>query len=136
MALELVTVEQARAHLRLDADSAGGPDDLWLQDAIPDVSDAVALWLKDEWRLYVIERLPDGEPVLDSSGEPVPAVDSSDLPIVRPAVRRAVLLELASQYRFREGEGDNVVPADAGHGYVLSKGTTALLAPLRRSTVR
>lgn len=136
MALELVTLEQARAHLRLDADSNGSPDDLWLQDAIPDVSDAVALWLKDEWRLYMIERDPDGEPVLDSNGDPVPEVDSSDLPIVRPAVRRAVLLELASQYRFREGEGDNVVPADAGHGYVLSKGATALLAPLRRSTVR
>lgn len=134
MALELVTMDQARAQLRMDADV--GAEDLWLQDAIQDVSDAVAAWLKDSWRLYVIARTEDGSPVLDSNDDPVAEVDDNDLPLVRPAVRRAVLLEVASQYRFREGEGDNVVPADAGHGYVLSKGATAMLQPLRRSTVR
>jgi hypothetical protein len=48
-----------------------------------------------------------------------------------------VLVELASQYRFRDGSGkDNVVPDAAGHGYILSKGATAILSGLRKSTVR
>lgn len=134
MTLELVTVEEARAQLRLDADSAGGPDDVWLDIFIPAISNAVALWLKDSWRLYVPELDSAGEIVTDSSGDPVPSEDSSG-PILQPAVRAAVLVELASQYRFREGEGDNRVDPSEGHGYALSKTATALLTGLRRSTV-
>jgi len=134
--LELVTIAQAREHLRLDSDSDGGADDGWLSMFIPAVSEAVALWLKDSWRLYEWELDSDGEPILNSDEEPVPVVDSDDNPVVRYTVKAAVLVELASQYRFREGEGtDNVVPSDAGYGYVLNKASTALLAPLRRSTV-
>ena len=62
-------------------------------------------------------------------------IDSNGNPITHPTVRLAVLLELASQFRYREGEGENVVPADAGHGYTLSKGATAILAGLRKPTV-
>lgn len=131
--VSLVTSEQARLQLRIDA---GTPNDSWLALFIPIVSSAVARWLKDAWRLYVPELDSAGDVVLDSAGNPVAALDSSLEPIVRPEVQGAVLIELASQFRYREGEGDNVVPADAGHGYVLSKGATALLAPLRRPTVR
>jgi len=131
--ISLVTPEQARLQLRIDA---GTPDDSWLDLFIPIVSAAVARWLKDSWRLYVPELDSAGDVVIDSAGNPAAALDSSLEPIVRPDVQGAVLIELASQFRFREGEGDNVVPADAGHGYVLSKGATALLVPLRRSTVR
>jgi hypothetical protein len=128
----LVTLDEARDHLRLDE----GPDDTWLATWIPVVSEAVALWLKDEWRLYQPEVDSDGEPVLDSDGRPVAVLDSDGEPVVRWAVKAACLVELASQYRFREGEGkDNVMPADAGHGYVLNKASTALLTPLRRPTV-
>lgn len=128
----LVTLDEARDHLRLDE----GPDDTWLATWIPVVSEAVALWLKDEWRLYQSEVGSDGEPVLDSDGRPVVVLDSDGEPVVRWAVKAACLVELASQYRFREGEGkDNVMPADAGHGYVLNKASTALLTPLRRPTV-
>lgn len=128
----LVTLDEARDHLRLDE----GPDDTWLATWIPVVSEAVALWLKDEWRLYQPEVDSDGEPVLDSDGRPVVVLDSDGEPVVRWTVKAACLVELASQYRFREGEGkDNAVPADAGHGYVLNKASTALLAPLRRPTV-
>jgi hypothetical protein len=132
----LVTLNQAYAQLRIDYDSNGSDQDDWLVDAIEDVSDAVALWLKDQWRLYVVELDSNGDVFLDSNGYPVIELDSNGEPIVRPAVRRAVLLELASQFRFREGEGkDNVVTPDAGHGYVLNKASTAILAPLRRSTL-
>ena len=135
--LELVTVQDAAAQLRLDeVDSDGGPDAVWLAMAIPAVSGAVASWLKDSWRLYEPELDSAGAVVTDSDGNPIPAEDSDGDPIVHPTVRLAVLVELASQNRFREGEGDNAVPSADGHGYVLSKGATALLAGLRKSTVR
>ena len=129
----LVAIEQARVQLRV---AAGTPDDEWIALFIPVVSAAVASWLKDSWRLYEPELDSAGGVVVDSNGDPVAALDSSLEPVVRAEVQGAVLVELAWQYRYREGEGDNVVPADAGHGYVLSKGATALLVPLRRSTVR
>jgi hypothetical protein len=134
---DLVTMDEARYHLRLDdVGSDGGPDDPWLQIFIPVVSDAIATWLKDEWRLYMPELDSNGDPVLDSEGDPIPALDSNGDPTPRPVVRGAALVELGSQFRFREGEGTNVVPTEAGHGYILSKGATALLAGLRKSTVR
>lgn len=129
--LEFVTPADAREQLRIDSDA----DDRWLAIWIPAVSASVAAWLKQEWRLYVLQRDSSGEVLTDSSGTPLPVLDSDDLPIVQPAVIAATLLELASQYRYREGEGDNVVPSDAGHGYVLSRAATAQLAPLRRTTV-
>lgn len=134
MALDLVTVEEARQHLRLDAgDSGGGPDDLWLEIFIPAISEAVSLWVKDDARLYSPQIDSSGDVVLDSSGEPIPAEPLT----VRPVVKAAVLLELSSVYRYREGEGkDNAVTPDAGHGYVLNKASTSLLTSLRRSTVR
>ncbi|WP_313243763.1 hypothetical protein [Stenotrophomonas rhizophila] len=129
--LEFVTPADARDQLRIDSDA----DDRWLALWIPAVSASVAAWLKQEWRLYVLQRDSSGVVVTDSSGTPLPVLDSDDLPIVQPAVIAATLLELASQYRYREGESDNVVPSDAGHGYVLSRAATAQLAPLRRTTV-
>ena len=123
--MELVTVDEAAQQLRLDDD---GHDD-WLAIWIPAVSAAVASWLKDEWRLYIPETDSDGETVYDSDGDPVPSET------VQPAVKGAVLIELASQFRFREGQGDNVVPSHEGHGYTLSKAATAMLAGLRKPTV-
>jgi hypothetical protein len=134
--LELVTIEEARQQIRADGDSDTGDDDLWLGLAIKAASAAVARWLKDSWRLYVLELDSEGNPVLDSGGVPVPEEDSNGDPIVLPEVRLAVLVEVASQYRYREGEGkDNVVTPDAGHGYVLNKASTALLVPLRKPTI-
>ena len=133
---DLVTIADARAQLRLDDfDSSGGADDAWLEIWIPAVSQAIATWLKDDWRLWVPEYDSAGDVVVDSAGDPIPALDSNGDPTPKPVVRAAVLIELASQFRFREGEGENVVPSDAGHGYILSKGATALLAGLRKSTV-
>jgi len=119
----LVTFEEARHHLRID----GEYDDPWLEAWIPAISQAVLLWLKDESRAY--------EPEIDSSGAVV--TDSNDDPVmtVRPIVRSAVLVELASQYRFREGEGAAQATAHWGHGHTLSIGATALLTPLRKPTI-
>ena len=131
--LELVSFEDAKHQLRIDNDDDS--HDEWLALFIPAVSEAVASWLKDRWRLYLPSRDSDGEVVLDSDDIPVPAEDSNGDPIVHPIVRAAVLIELASQFRFREGEGDNRVEAHEGHGYTLSKTATALLSGLRKSTV-
>lgn len=131
----LVTLAEARAHLRLDfeedSDEGTGPDDTWLSVFIPAISQAVAGWVKEDARLYVPEIDSDDEIVVDSSGEPVPAEPLEP----RAVVKAAVLLELSSVYRYREGEGkDNAMPA--ADGYVLNKASTSLLAPLRRPTVR
>ena len=131
--IDLITIEQAREHLRLDADSSGGPDDAWLAIFIPAISAAVAGWIKEPARLYVPEVDSSGFVVYDSSGEPVPAEPLA----ARPEIVGAILLELSSAYRYREGEGrENVVSADAGYGYVLNKSSTAILMHLRKATVR
>lgn len=131
--LELIDIDEACDHLRLDS---VGSDIGWLVTMIPAVSQGVALWLKDEWRLYVPERDSSGEVVLDEIGNPVPAKNDHGEKIVQPVVRAAVLMELESAYRFRGGEGkDNVVTPDAGYGYTLNKASTALLQALRKPTV-
>jgi hypothetical protein len=128
---DLLTKDQAKAQLRLDGDA----DDPWLDIWIPAISDAVRDWLKDRWRCYELERDADGNAVLGENGEPIIKLDDDGAPIVLKRVQGAALVELSSQYRFREGEGDNEVPASAGHGYTLCKGATAVLSTLRRPTV-
>lgn len=133
---ELVTLEEARAHLRLDEpDSDGGPDDLWLAVFIPAVSEAVLNWLKEEWRAYVPQVDSNGDPILDPNGDPVPAEPL----VAKWSVKAAVLVELASQFRFREGEGDNGTPTgdlySGRYGYTLNKTSTALLHSLRKPTL-
>lgn len=128
---ELVTVTEAKLHLRADT-----ADEAWLAIFIPAISQSVLNWLKDTWRAYMPELDSDGNPIIDSAGDQIPIVDSDGDMTPRWEVKAAVLIELASVFRFREGEGtDNVVTPDAGYGYVLNKASTALLAPLRKSTV-
>lgn len=128
--VEFVTLDEARVHLRLDP---GTPHDAWLAIFIPAVSEAVLTWLKDLWRAYLPEIDSSGEPIIDSSGDTIPAIPLTP----KFQVKAAVLIELASLFRFREGEGtDNVVTPDAGYGYVLNKASTALLTPLRKPTIR
>lgn len=123
--MNLAPVAEVSRHLRCDSDA----DDAWIEDWLPIVSAAVAGWLKDSWRLYA----PSGHE--DSQGDPLPAQDSQGNLIVHPVVRGAVLLEIAQQYRFRDGSGAARVAAHEGHGYALGAGATALLAPLRKGTL-
>lgn len=133
MPLELCTVEEALLQIRGDEDADGQ----WLGMWIPVVSEAVASWLKESWRLYVPSLDSEGEIILDSDENPVPEEDSNGDPVISPLVRAAVMLELSSQYRFREGEGDNRMEtiANGTYGYTLSRGATALLIGLRKPTV-
>lgn len=133
---DLVTIEEALAQIRGEEEA----DAPWLLTWIPIISSAVRSWLKDDWRLYQHARDSGGDIILDESGNPVPDEDSNG-PIVHPCVKGAVLLELASQYRFREGEGDNrmesmaAVTVGGAWGFTLSRGATALLSALRKPTV-
>jgi hypothetical protein len=127
---DLCTVEEALLQIRGDETADGA----WLGMWIPVVSQAVADWLKDEFRLYTPMRDSEGAIEVDSDGHWVPEEDSNG-PVVNPLCKAAALLELSSQYRFREGEGDNVMPPHAGYGYTLSRGATALLTSIRKPTV-
>jgi hypothetical protein len=126
----LVTLQEAKDHLLVDT-SAG---DSWINMAIEGVSDAVLRWLKKDWRAYVLVLDSNGDPILYSDGDPLILEDSNG-PVVKPVVKMATLVEIAVQYRFRDGDGTPAVPSHWGHGYVLSAGPTSLLTALRKSTV-
>lgn len=126
----LVTLQEAKDHLLVDT-SAG---DAWINMAIEGVSDAVLRWLKKDWRAYVLLEDSNGDVITDSNGEPFPVEDSNG-PIVKPVVKMATLVEIAVQYRFRDGDGTPAVPSHWGHGYTLSAGPTSLLTPLRKTTI-
>jgi hypothetical protein len=128
---DLVTLDQAKMHLRVDSDD----EDLWIQVFISAISGAVIAWLKDEWRAYVIAVDADGNHLLDSAGDPYPLPDANGDFTVKPMVVAAVLVELSQQYRFRDGSGAAAVLSHWGHGYTLGAGATSLLTPLRKSTV-
>lgn len=123
MIVELVTEAEASAHLRLDADES-----TWLAVWIPAVSGAIMSWLKEDRRIYL--PLEDSSGIIeDSNGDPLPSET------IHPTVKAACLVELASQYRFRDGDGVAMVPPHWGHGHQLCAGATALLVAFRKSLV-
>jgi hypothetical protein len=126
----LVTLDEARDQLMVDS-TAVNP---WLNMMIPAISQAVLAWLKDEWRAYELAQDSAGDPLTDSNGDPIVFLDSAGEPLVKPMVKAATLIELASQFRFRDGDGVKNVPDAWGHGHVLCMGATALLVPLRKPT--
>lgn len=128
---DLVTIQEAKAHLRVDSTA----DDTWLAVFIPAISQAVLTWLKDEWRAYEWVTDSTGEFLRDSNDEPYILEDSNG-PVIKPVAAAACLVELAQQYRFRDGSGAAAVQSHAGHGYVLGAGATSLLNGLRKGTVR
>ncbi|WP_295802147.1 hypothetical protein [uncultured Microbulbifer sp.] len=134
--IEFVTQAEAENHLRIDSNDSIF-DAPWLAVFIPAISEAVVEWVKDPDKLYIPEYDSNGDPVIDSNGEPVPDLDSNGHPQPKPLVKAAVLIELERQYRSRGGEDDTFVEdfGNAGYGYVLGRGSVALLTSLRRSTV-
>lgn len=127
-----VTLEEVKSQLMMDNDAADG----WINMMILAISGAVMSWLKEEWRAYEVLRDAAGKIMVDSNGDPIVLTDSNGDALVNPIVKAATLVEIASQFRFRDGDGAPAVPSHAGHGYVLSAGPTSLLSGLRRSTVK
>lgn len=127
--MNLVTYDEAIAHLRADHYA----DAEWMSIWIPAVSEMIRAYMKDEWRLYVPARDDDGCIIRDDDGNPVPEMRNGK-PIVLHQAKVAALLELANQYRFREGEGGNRGLPDE-YGFALCRAAVSVLAPLRCPTI-
>lgn len=97
----------------------------WLEVAIAGVSAAVVAWVGDIARIVPVDS--DGAPYVDSD-DVAEDVDS--------AAVLAVLVEIAYQFRFREGAAEQNQGDWYKAGYVLNMSSTALLTPLRQPVVR
>lgn len=117
----LVTLEEARAHLRSDTDA----DDADLTLKIEAASEAVLDYLADYLTLD-----SNGDPVLDSDGQIAFIPERA-----AKRIKHATLLTIAYMYRERDGSQEHAVPAQWGYGYALPQGATALLFSLRKPTV-
>lgn len=143
--MNLVTLDEARRHLRLDVDvdsNGDSPDDPDLRLKIAGASAAVLNYLKIRRNLWVrvYETDTAGDEVLDSNGDPVPAVDTDGKPIyvvdsngdrlIADPIKSATLLMLGFLYRDRDENADKAFEM----GY-LPAPVTALLYPLRDPAV-
>lgn len=119
--IKLVSTAYAMEQLHLDNDMQYP----WLDIAIAGVSAAVVAWVGGIERLAPVDS--SGDPTIDSDGV-VEDVDG--------AAVLAVLVEIAYQYRFREGAAEQGQGDWYSTGYVLNMSSTALLTPLREPVVR
>lgn len=106
--MDLVTIEEAARHLRLDSPD----DDLDLQLKIAAASGAVLTYLKSSVTAWIL----DGELILDEN----------DVPLLPVQVKQATLLLLGYFYKDRDENADGAYEM----GF-LPKPVTALLYPLR-----
>lgn len=116
-----VTLERGKQHLNMDHNL----DDVLITAYIGAASGAVKNYLKSA-SPYEVERDSNDDPVLDSSGDPIYVVDSSDDKVVKYEVQAAVLLMLGFLYKDRDENPDQAF----AQGY-LPKPVTALLYSLR-----
>jgi len=116
-----VTLVRAKQHLNMDHNE----DDNLIEVYIQAASGAVKNYLKSS-SPYEVERDSNDDPILDSSGDPIYVVDSSDDKLVSYPVQAAVLLMVGFLYKDRDENPDQAFSA----GY-LPKPVTALLYPLR-----
>src|SRR5699024_2392193 len=103
--IKLVSAAAAREQLHLDNDMQAD----WLDMAIAGVSAAVVAWVGDIARIAPVDS--DGQPTVDSDGV-VEDVDG--------AAVLAVLVEVAYQFRFREGAAEQGQGDWYMQGYVLN----------------
>lgn len=115
----LVSLAQAKMHLRIvDDGTAGNPDDPDLILKIESASQSVLDYVRSSDPTWLDTF---GEPVLDTSGEPVG---------IPANVKGATLLLVG--YLYREREGDNTTEID--HGF-LPRAVLSMLYPYRLPTL-
>jgi|SRR5690625_694569 len=102
--MTICTQQEIKHHLYIDDDA----HDDWLDMMGPAVESAIIQWVGGEDRLY------------DDNAQ------------VIPCVKTAFLVELAYQFRDREGPDDTTWYET---GYVLNAGSTAFLTPLRKPRI-
>lgn len=127
----IVEIHDARVHVRADDMDS----DEWFAFWIPLVSEIIASWLGDTWRLYELQRDDNGDIVTDENGAPVPMRDAFGEPIINRLVKGAALVELADIYTNREGESRKFMEQAGAWGYTLCAGATAILSGIRKSRI-
>ena len=118
----LVTLDQAKLHLRVEHDS--DDDDITLK--IEAASAAILDYVGDSQYLF-----------LDTGGDELTLDDTSTDQAAHRAkhlCRQATLLLVGEFYRNREPAATDVVPVQYGYGY-LPRAVVALLTSLRTPTV-
>lgn len=123
--MELITLEEAKAHLQVDYDD----DDVEISNKLQEATSAVLTYLNGA-PIGQPERDEQGAVVRDEEGEIVYLRDGDDL-VVRYEIKAAVKLMLGELYKHREAEQDGEVPSQYGYGY-LPRPVVGLLFPLRR----
>ena len=119
---QLVTLDQAKLHLRVDQDAED--DDITLK--IEAASAAILDYIGDAQYLF-----------LDTGGDELDLEDTSTDQAAHRAkhlCRQATLLVLGDFYRSREPTATDPVPAQFGYGY-LPRAVVALLTSLRTPTI-
>lgn len=126
--MNLITLDEAKAHLRIDYDD----DDSDIERKLQEASAAVLTYL---------DGAPIGQPKRDEQGEilrtPEGEVDylrDGDELVVRYEIKAAVKLLLGELYKNREGEQDGEIPSQWGYGY-LPRSVVSLLYPLRHPSM-
>ena len=107
--MSLITIQEAKEQLHID-DNA---HDTWLSIVIPAIENAIVLWVGEETRLYQDDAMMDPQ----------------------ETARLALLVELAYQFRYREGASEMDMTDWFTTGYVLNMSSTALLTPLRKPRI-
>lgn len=118
----LVTLDEAKLHLRVDNDAED--DDITLK--IEAASAAVLAYVEDSQYLF-----------LDTGGDELDLFDTSTDQAAHRAkhlCRQATLMMLGEFYRSREPAATDVMPDRFGYGY-LPRAVVALLTPLRTPTI-
>ena len=123
--MNLITLEEAKAHLLVDHDD----DDIDIERKLQEASSAI---------LSYLDGSPIGQPKRDEQGAilrtPEGEVDylrDDDDLVVRYEIKAAVKLLLGELYKHREAEQDGEIPSQHGYGY-LPRPVVALLYPLRK----
>lgn len=117
----LVTLDQARDHIRSDTDA----DDADLRLKIEAASSMVVSYLGS-----FLEIDSEGDPFQDSNGELIGLKDRH-----KKRLQMATLLQVAFLYRERDGSQEYTVPSQYGYGYGLCLGALTQLYDLRKPTV-
>lgn len=126
--MDLVTLQQAREHIRSDSSDDDG--DLALK--ISAASSAVLGYITAS--IWEPLRDEDGRPVVDADGKEKPFLDDEGKKVVRSVIRQATLVTVAWMYAERDGSQKYKVSDQDGYGYPLPQAATALLYQLRRPT--
>lgn len=122
---QFVTIDEASLHLRRDTLD----DDTDLQLKINAASEAIFRYLRNYGSPWEQATNSNGDPLFNTAGQEIPALNTSGEPYPKWQVKAATLLLVGELYKQREGE-TAAGTAGGGYGY-LPPSVTMLLANLR-----